>query len=127
MDDNMKEKVLHCHSERIAIALALISMPIGKPIIGMCGLSFRNQVYLQGCWENDNCLFTILRMDYVLAGIIGKILKPINQGENMLEQFVLNSSIGLDGFDRMVMSFDRIRSDLTVGSTIYGADHSHTE
>ncbi|KAI8015955.1 Pentatricopeptide repeat-containing protein [Camellia lanceoleosa] len=33
MDNNMKEKVLHRHSERIAIAFALISMPVGKLII----------------------------------------------------------------------------------------------
>ncbi|KAB2631751.1 pentatricopeptide repeat-containing protein [Pyrus ussuriensis x Pyrus communis] len=33
MDDTEKEKVLHHHSERIAIAFALISMPAGKPII----------------------------------------------------------------------------------------------
>ncbi|WJZ93617.1 hypothetical protein VitviT2T_012544 [Vitis vinifera] len=33
MDDSMKEKLLHRHSERIAVAFALISMPIGKPII----------------------------------------------------------------------------------------------
>ncbi|KAA8518582.1 hypothetical protein F0562_016056 [Nyssa sinensis] len=33
MDDTMKAKLLHRHSERIAIAFALISMPIGKPII----------------------------------------------------------------------------------------------
>ncbi|GMP49933.1 hypothetical protein CsSME_00016744 [Camellia sinensis var. sinensis] len=33
MDNNMKENVLHRHSERIAIAFALISMPVGKPII----------------------------------------------------------------------------------------------
>ncbi|XP_044507986.1 pentatricopeptide repeat-containing protein At4g33170-like [Mangifera indica] len=32
-DDRTKEKLLHHHSERIAIAFALISMPIGKPII----------------------------------------------------------------------------------------------
>lgn len=33
MDDSMKEKLLHHHSERIAIAFALISIPAGKPII----------------------------------------------------------------------------------------------
>ena len=33
MDDGLKEKLLHHHSERIAIAFALITMPIGKPII----------------------------------------------------------------------------------------------
>ncbi|KAJ7980117.1 Pentatricopeptide repeat [Quillaja saponaria] len=33
MDDSLKEKRLHHHSERIAIAFSLISMPIGKPII----------------------------------------------------------------------------------------------
>ncbi|KAJ0028609.1 hypothetical protein Pint_35934 [Pistacia integerrima] len=33
MDDKTKEKLLHRHSERIAIAFALISMPIWKPII----------------------------------------------------------------------------------------------
>ncbi|KAK9289365.1 hypothetical protein L1049_007520 [Liquidambar formosana] len=33
MDDGMKGKLLHHHSERIAVAFALISMPIGKPII----------------------------------------------------------------------------------------------
>jgi pentatricopeptide repeat protein len=33
MDDSMKEKLLHHHSERIAVAFALISIPAGKPII----------------------------------------------------------------------------------------------
>ncbi|XP_059463636.1 putative pentatricopeptide repeat-containing protein At5g52630 [Corylus avellana] len=33
MDDSMKEKLLHHHSERIAIAFALLSIPAGKPII----------------------------------------------------------------------------------------------
>lgn len=33
MDDNSKVELLHHHSERIAIAFALISMPAGKPII----------------------------------------------------------------------------------------------
>ncbi|XP_024968404.1 pentatricopeptide repeat-containing protein At4g14850-like [Cynara cardunculus var. scolymus] len=33
MEDAMKAKVLHRHSERMAIAFALIRMPIGKPII----------------------------------------------------------------------------------------------
>ncbi|KAM7526060.1 hypothetical protein LguiA_015962 [Lonicera macranthoides] len=33
MEDSMKAKVLHCHSERIAIAFSLISMPSRKPII----------------------------------------------------------------------------------------------
>lgn len=33
IDDYTKEKMLHHHSERIAVAFALISMPIGKPII----------------------------------------------------------------------------------------------
>lgn len=33
MDDNSKAELLHHHSERIAIAFALISMPAGKPII----------------------------------------------------------------------------------------------
>ncbi|XP_059670447.1 pentatricopeptide repeat-containing protein At4g14850-like [Cornus florida] len=33
MDDSVKEKLLQRHSERIAIAFALISMPSGKPII----------------------------------------------------------------------------------------------
>ncbi|KAL5545858.1 hypothetical protein UlMin_005545 [Ulmus minor] len=33
MDDNEKERFLHHHSERIAIAFALISMAPGKPII----------------------------------------------------------------------------------------------
>lgn len=33
MDERMKIKILHHHSERIAIAFALISMPAGKPII----------------------------------------------------------------------------------------------
>ncbi|CAL5389268.1 unnamed protein product [Camellia sinensis] len=33
LDNNTKEKVFHCHSERIAIAFALINMPVGKPII----------------------------------------------------------------------------------------------
>ncbi|KAL7247830.1 hypothetical protein ACSBR2_002692 [Camellia fascicularis] len=32
LDNNTKEKILHRHSERIAIAFALISMPVGKPI-----------------------------------------------------------------------------------------------
>lgn len=33
MEDGMKVKVLHRHSERIAIVFALIRMPVGKPII----------------------------------------------------------------------------------------------
>ncbi|KAM0005026.1 putative tetratricopeptide-like helical domain superfamily, DYW domain-containing protein [Helianthus debilis subsp. tardiflorus] len=33
LDDDMKVKVLHRHSERMAIAYALIRLPIGKPII----------------------------------------------------------------------------------------------
>ncbi|XP_015898746.4 pentatricopeptide repeat-containing protein At3g24000, mitochondrial-like [Ziziphus jujuba] len=33
MDDKEKEKFLHHHSERIAVAFALISVPVGKPII----------------------------------------------------------------------------------------------
>ncbi|KAK2655296.1 hypothetical protein Ddye_008348 [Dipteronia dyeriana] len=33
VDEQTKEKLLHRHSERIAIAFALISMPVGKPII----------------------------------------------------------------------------------------------
>lgn len=33
VDDSVKVKMLHRHSERIAIAFALISMPSGKPII----------------------------------------------------------------------------------------------
>ncbi|KAF8397892.1 hypothetical protein HHK36_016817 [Tetracentron sinense] len=33
MEQSMKERLLHHHSERIAVAFALISMPIGKPII----------------------------------------------------------------------------------------------
>ena len=33
IDDGLKEKLLHHHSVRIAIAFALITMPIGKPII----------------------------------------------------------------------------------------------
>ncbi|KAI8015563.1 putative pentatricopeptide repeat-containing protein [Camellia lanceoleosa] len=32
LDNNTKEKVLHHHSERIAIAFALINTPVGKPI-----------------------------------------------------------------------------------------------
>ncbi|KAK4281652.1 hypothetical protein QN277_013118 [Acacia crassicarpa] len=33
MDEALKEKHLHRHSERIAVAFSLINMPIGKPII----------------------------------------------------------------------------------------------
>ncbi|KAF5177696.1 Pentatricopeptide repeat-containing protein [Thalictrum thalictroides] len=33
MEENQKERLLHHHSEKIAIAFALISMPAGKPII----------------------------------------------------------------------------------------------
>ncbi|KAL8254699.1 hypothetical protein R6Q59_032920 [Mikania micrantha] len=33
LDDDMKVKVLHRHSERMAIAYALIRLPIGKPVI----------------------------------------------------------------------------------------------
>nr|DAD48547.1 TPA_asm: hypothetical protein HUJ06_018484 [Nelumbo nucifera] len=33
MEEHMKERLLHHHSERIAVAFALISMPAGKPII----------------------------------------------------------------------------------------------
>lgn len=33
MDEALKEKNLHHHSERIAVAYSLISMPMGKPII----------------------------------------------------------------------------------------------
>ncbi|OVA06010.1 Pentatricopeptide repeat [Macleaya cordata] len=33
MEESLKERLLHHHSERIAVAFALISMPIGKPII----------------------------------------------------------------------------------------------
>ncbi|XP_028760883.1 putative pentatricopeptide repeat-containing protein At1g68930 [Neltuma alba] len=33
MDEALKEKHLHHHSERIAVAFSLVSMPIGKPII----------------------------------------------------------------------------------------------
>ncbi|XP_042504167.1 pentatricopeptide repeat-containing protein At4g33170-like [Macadamia integrifolia] len=33
MEESMKERLLHHHSERIAVAFALISMPTGKPII----------------------------------------------------------------------------------------------
>ncbi|KAJ4950038.1 hypothetical protein NE237_026870 [Protea cynaroides] len=33
MEESMKERMLHHHSERIAVAFALISMPAGKPII----------------------------------------------------------------------------------------------
>ncbi|KAF5945290.1 hypothetical protein HYC85_015518 [Camellia sinensis] len=40
---------------------------------------------------------------------------------------VLGGNEGLDASDRMIMSLDRIRSDLTVGSTIYGADHSYSK
>ncbi|KAF5954020.1 hypothetical protein HYC85_006876 [Camellia sinensis] len=32
LDNNTKEKVLHRHNERIAIAFALINMPVAKPI-----------------------------------------------------------------------------------------------
>ncbi|KAL7219415.1 hypothetical protein ACSBR2_012474 [Camellia fascicularis] len=55
MDNNTKEKVHHHHSKRIAIAFALISMPVGKPdhceekFVGICGLPFCNQVYVGGC------------------------------------------------------------------------------
>ncbi|KAK1408453.1 hypothetical protein QVD17_40240 [Tagetes erecta] len=33
MDEDMKVKVLHRHSERMAIAYALICLPVGKPVI----------------------------------------------------------------------------------------------
>ncbi|KAE9611008.1 putative tetratricopeptide-like helical domain, DYW domain-containing protein [Lupinus albus] len=33
MDDTFKEKLLHNHSERIAVAYSLITMPTGKPIV----------------------------------------------------------------------------------------------
>lgn len=33
MDDNLKEKLLHYHSERIAVAFSLLTCPTGMPII----------------------------------------------------------------------------------------------
>ncbi|GKV31797.1 hypothetical protein SLEP1_g40463 [Rubroshorea leprosula] len=33
MEDSLKEKILQRHSERIAVAFALLSLPVGKPII----------------------------------------------------------------------------------------------
>ncbi|XP_058088282.1 pentatricopeptide repeat-containing protein At4g14850-like [Magnolia sinica] len=33
LEESLKERILHHHSERIAVAFALISMPVGKPII----------------------------------------------------------------------------------------------
>ncbi|KAL6005255.1 hypothetical protein ACLOJK_005817 [Asimina triloba] len=33
LEESLKERILHHHSERIAVAFALISMPAGKPII----------------------------------------------------------------------------------------------
>ncbi|KAG5042884.1 hypothetical protein JHK87_006799 [Glycine soja] len=33
MDDNLKEKLLHYHSERLAVAFSLLTCPAGMPII----------------------------------------------------------------------------------------------
>ncbi|KAI8013058.1 putative pentatricopeptide repeat-containing protein [Camellia lanceoleosa] len=62
LDNNTKEKVLHCHSERIAITFALINMLVGKPItvkknLTVCvdchsAIKFMSKVV---SWEKDNC------------------------------------------------------------------------
>lgn len=85
LEYDMKVKVLHRHSERIAIAYALIRLPIGKPIIvkkniRVC-VDCHSAIKLISKVEGERLYFEIivgfiiLRMDHVLARTSGKFQK----------------------------------------------------
>ncbi|GMH28725.1 hypothetical protein Nepgr_030568 [Nepenthes gracilis] len=67
MNESMKEKQLFHHSEKIAVAFALISMPFGKPIIVKknlrmcldchCAIKFISKVVGRTIIVRDNCRF----------------------------------------------------------------------